>query len=165
MEEWSFRLGLRVDLSRFGLVVQAALLDRVSFDPFAFEQDGLAASEVDVGRGEIVEALVVSTMIVVFDEGRDLGFEVLLEEVVFEQDAVLQRLVPAFDLTLCFRMARSAVDLGDLVCLQPFTEIRGDVTRAVVGQQALPMFDPDLVAARGGQGRREWSTDRTIPSQ
>ena len=59
MEEWSVRLGLRFDLSRFGLVVQAALFDRVSFDPFALEQDGLAASEVDVGRGEIVEALVV----------------------------------------------------------------------------------------------------------
>ena len=60
MEDWSFRLGFWVDLSRFGLVVQASLFDRVSFDPFAFQQDGLAAPEVDVGRGEIVEALVVS---------------------------------------------------------------------------------------------------------
>jgi hypothetical protein len=49
---------LRVDLSRFGLVVQAALFDGFSFNPFAFEQDSLSASEVDVGRGEIVEALV-----------------------------------------------------------------------------------------------------------
>jgi hypothetical protein len=94
-------------------VVQAALFDCVSFDPFTFEQDGLAASEVDVGRGEIVEALVVSAMIVMLDEGRDLGFEVFLEEVVFEQDAVLQRLVPAFDLALGLRMAGSAVDLLD----------------------------------------------------
>ncbi len=49
----------RVDLSRFGVMVQAALSDAFSFDPFTFEQDGLAASEVDVGRGEIVEAFVV----------------------------------------------------------------------------------------------------------
>ena len=80
---------MRVDLSRFGLVVQAALLDGVSFDPFTFEQDGVAASEVDVGRGKIVEALVVSAMIVMLNEGRDLRFEVFLEEVVFQQDAVL----------------------------------------------------------------------------
>jgi hypothetical protein len=114
LEDWSFRLGLRVDLSCFGFVVQAAQSDCVSFDPFAFEQDGLAASEVNVGRGEIVEALVVSSMIVMLDEGRDLGFEVLLEEIVFQQDAVLQRLVPAFDLALGLRMAGSAVDLIDL---------------------------------------------------
>ena len=123
MEEWSFRLGLRVDLSRFGLVVQAALSDGFSFDPFTFEQDCLAAPEVDVGRGEIVEALVVSAMIVMLLEGCDLGFEVFLEEVVFEQDAVLQRLVPAFDLALRLRMSGSAVDLADLVFLQPFAEI------------------------------------------
>ena len=147
MEEWSFRLGLRVDLSRFGLVVQAALSDGLSFDPFAFEQDGLAAPEVDVGRGEIVEALVVSPVIVMLHEGRDLGFEVFFEEVVFQQDAVLQRLMPAFYLALRLRMTRSAVDLVNVESLQPFTEIGGDVTRAVVGQQARPVLHLDLVTA------------------
>ena len=76
MEEWSFRLGLRVDLSRFGVVVQAAQSDGLSFDPFAFDEDGFAAAEVDVGRGEIIEALVVSPMIVMLDEGGDLLFAV-----------------------------------------------------------------------------------------
>ena len=56
----------------------------------------MAAPEVDVGRGEIVEALVVSAMIVMLDESRDLRFEVFLEEVVLQQDAVLECLVPAF---------------------------------------------------------------------
>lgn len=65
LEERSFRLGLRVDLSGFGLVVQATLSDGISFDPFAFNQDGLAAPEVDVSRDEIVVALVVSAVIVV----------------------------------------------------------------------------------------------------
>ena len=112
---------MRVDLSRFGVVVQAAQSDGLSFDPFAFDEDGFAAAEVDVSRGEIVEALVVSAMIVMFDEGRDLGFEVFLKEVVFEQDAVLERLVPAFDLALRLRMARRAMDLIDLVFFQPLT--------------------------------------------
>jgi hypothetical protein len=117
------------DLSCFGLVVQASLSDCVSFDPFAFEQDGLATSEIDVGGSEIVEALMVSPMVVMLDDGGDLGFQVFLREVVFEQDAVLQRLVPAFDLALRLRMAGSAVDLVDLVFLQPFTEIGSEPPR------------------------------------
>ena len=114
---------MRVDLSRFGLVVQAALSDGFAFDPFPFQRDDIAAPEVDVGRSEIVEALVVSPMIVMLDESRDLGFEVLLEEVVFQQDAVLQRLVPALDLALGLGVAGSPVNLVDLVFVQPFAEI------------------------------------------
>ncbi len=50
-------------------------------------------------------------MVVVLDEGRDVGFEVFLEEVVFEEDAVSQRLTPVFDLTLCLQMVGSAETL------------------------------------------------------
>lgn len=64
---------MRVDLSCFRLGVQAALSDCVSFDPFTFELYDLAASEVDVGWGEIVEALVVSLMIVMLDEVNSPG--------------------------------------------------------------------------------------------
>ena len=45
-----------------------AILDCGSFDPFSFEKDGLSAAEVDVGRREIVQALVITAMIVVIDE-------------------------------------------------------------------------------------------------
>jgi hypothetical protein len=40
------------------LVLQATICDCLAFDPFAFEEDGLAAPEVDVSRSEIVEAFV-----------------------------------------------------------------------------------------------------------
>lgn len=43
---------------------------------------------------------MISAMVVVLDKGGDLSFEVLAEEVIFEQDAVLQCLLPAFDLDL-----------------------------------------------------------------
>ena len=56
-------------------VHQASVLDGLSFDPFSFQQNGLAVSEVDVSRGEIGDRLVVSQVIVVGDEGTDLGFE------------------------------------------------------------------------------------------
>jgi len=57
-------------------VLQAASSNGLSLDPFSIGQDGWAASEVNVGRGEIVDALVVAAMVVVIDKGRDLGFEV-----------------------------------------------------------------------------------------
>jgi hypothetical protein len=36
------------------LVLQATIGDCLSFGPFAFEEDGLSPSEVDIGRREIV---------------------------------------------------------------------------------------------------------------
>ena len=71
----------------------------------------MTASKVDVGRGEIAEALMVAAMIVVLDEGRDLAFEIAGQVVVFQQDAVLQGLMPAFDLALCLRMAGRTADV------------------------------------------------------
>ncbi|SIT17009.1 hypothetical protein SAMN05421772_1301, partial [Paracoccus saliphilus] len=43
---------------------------------------------------------MVSPVIVMFDEGLDLGFEIAREEIVFQQDAVFEGLVPALDLAL-----------------------------------------------------------------
>jgi hypothetical protein len=61
--------------------------------------DGLGPSEVDVSRSEIVEALVIASMVVVLDEGRDLTFEIAGQVAILKQDAVLERLMPALDLT------------------------------------------------------------------
>ena len=38
-------------LGGFPLVLQAALCDGLAFDPFSVQEDYLAASKVDVGRG------------------------------------------------------------------------------------------------------------------
>ena len=79
---------------------QASVLDGLSFDPFSFQQDGLAAPKVDVGRCEVGDGLVVSQVVVVGDEGGDLGLEIAGKIVVVQQDPVLERLVPALDLAL-----------------------------------------------------------------
>ena len=71
-------------------MLQATVGDGLSFDPFSFCQDGWTASEVDVGRGEIVDAFMVAVVVVIGDEGFDLGFEIAGQEVVFQQDAVLE---------------------------------------------------------------------------
>ena len=83
---------------------QAALSDGFAFDPFPFQHDDVAAPEVDIGWCEIADALMVAAMVVMIDEGRDLPLEIARQEVVFEQDAVLQRLMPALDLALCLGM-------------------------------------------------------------
>ena len=121
-------------------MLQAPLFDGLSLDPFSLQQDGLAASEVDVGGGEIVEALVIAAVVVVLDEGRDLGFEIARQEVVLQQDAVLQRLVPALDLALGLRMARCTADVIDVLILKPFGQFAGDVARPIVGEQPRPLM-------------------------
>ena len=55
---------------------QAAVSDCLSFDPFPFDQNGLASPEVDVGGRQVGDALVISQVIVAGDEGLDLGFEI-----------------------------------------------------------------------------------------
>lgn len=79
---------------------QAPGFDSLSFDPFSLLQDGLTAPEVDVGRGEVLQALVIAPMVVMLDEGVDLLPEIAGQIVVFQQDAVLQGLMPALDLAL-----------------------------------------------------------------
>ena len=88
---------------------QAALFDGFAFDPFPFQHDDVAAAEVDVGGCEVAETLMVAAMVVMIDELRDLLLEITRQEVVLEQDAVLERLMPSLDLALGLGMAgRSA---------------------------------------------------------
>ena len=49
---------------------------------------------------------MVALVVVVIDEGFDLRFEITGQEVVFEQDAVFQGLMPSFDLALGLGMIR-----------------------------------------------------------
>src|SRR5947207_11027924 len=110
-------------------VLQAAISNGLSLDPFSFGQDGWAASEVDVGRGKIVDALVIAAVVVVVDEGRDLGFEVAGQEVVFQQDAGFESLVPALDLALGHWMIAGAAQGPDIAVVDPL----GYGTRGVAG--------------------------------
>src|ERR1700729_3265914 len=94
------------------VVLQATVCDCLALDPFAFEEDGLSALEVDVSWGKIVEALVIAGMVVMRHEGRDLAFEVAGQVVVLKQDAVLERLMPALNLALGPRPEEGDRDRG-----------------------------------------------------
>jgi hypothetical protein len=86
------------------LMQQAAVLDGLAFDVGSGAQDGGAAAEVDVGGGEILQALVRAVVVVVLGEGCDLRLEVAGQVVVLEQDPVFQGLVSALDLALGLRV-------------------------------------------------------------
>jgi len=81
-------------------MVQAAAGNGLSFDPLPFEQDRLTTAEVDVGWGEVAQALMSAGMIVVLHKGTNLRLQSAGEIVVPQQDAVLERLMPALDLAL-----------------------------------------------------------------
>ena len=115
-------------------MLQAPVLDGPSFDLLAFQQDGLAPPEVDIGRCQIVRALVITPVIVVRDEGLDLGFELTGQVVVLEQDAVLQGLMPSLDLSLGLRMIGGASGVPHIPLVEPVGQVAGDVPRPVVGQ-------------------------------
>jgi len=111
---------------------QPTSLDGFAFDPFSFQQDGLTTSEVDVGRGKIVDALVIAPVVVVRDECIDLGFEVTGQIIVLEQDAVFERLMPALDFPLRHRMVRRTPSVPHILPIEPFSEVAGDIARPVV---------------------------------
>ena len=82
---------------------------------------------------------MVTQVIVVLDEARDLGFEITGQIIVLEQNPVLERLVPALDLALGLRMEGSTADMAYAPIREPFRQVAGEVARAVVAQQAGPM--------------------------
>lgn len=70
-------------------VKQAALSDDFGFDPFPFQRDDVTGPDVDVNRCEIADALVIASVIVMFDEGLDLLLESAGQEIFLQEDAVL----------------------------------------------------------------------------
>ncbi len=59
-------------LSRLGLMVQAAFLDGQFLDHFSLFDDGCVAPEVNVGRRDVGEALVVAMVVVMITRSRYL---------------------------------------------------------------------------------------------
>ncbi len=84
-------------------MLQAALPDCLFFDLLSFPQDGFVAPEVDIGWCDVVQALVVTLVVIVVDESPDLTLEISRQVIVFQQNPVLHGLMPTFDLALCLR--------------------------------------------------------------
>lgn len=113
---------------------QAAIGDSDAFDASSLLQDGFAPSVIHIGGREVVQALVEAVVIVVGDEGLDPRLQIARQVGMLEQDAVLQRLMPTFDLTLRLRMEGCAADMRHIALFQPAGEVARNVRGAVVGQ-------------------------------
>ena len=58
------------------LIMQTTFCEGVSFDPFSVGQYFMAAPKVDIGRCQVVQALLVTLMVVVIDEPLNLLFKI-----------------------------------------------------------------------------------------
>src|SRR5207244_12734389 len=97
----------------------ASLLDGFSFDLFPPFENGPAAPEVDVSRRQVVQALVVSTVVVVADELLDALFELSWQVVVVQQDPVFHRAMISLDLALRHRVIRPSAGISETVFIEP----------------------------------------------
>ena len=131
-------------LSRLALMVQAAFLDGQCLDHFSPFDDGCVAPEVNVGRRDVGEALVVAMVVVMIDEGADLHFQIARQVVVLQQDPVLECLMPALDLALRLRMVWRTPDVVHALVFKPVSQIAGDIRRPVIAEQ--PRFVDDIGA-------------------
>ena len=125
---------------------QAPLVDGFAFDPFSCLQDGLAASEIDIGRDEIVEAFVplgvASNACRPADSAGDCSDRQRRRSAPRGRPAgsgfrpecgFLRGLVPALDLTLDLGMVGRATRVLDALICKPGCQITSDVTWAIVG--------------------------------
>ena len=128
-------------------MVQAAVLDGLVFDAPPFSQDGFAATKVVVGRCQVADALVVAVVVVVFDEGGDDGLKFPFEEVVFEQDAFFEGLMPPLDFALSLWMHWRAANVFHAIALKIFRQIASDIGRAIVAEEARFVHNLGAAAA------------------
>lgn len=117
-------------------MLQAAMFDGLFLDCGALGMDLPIAAVVGVGGRHIAKAFVVALVIIVLDERLDLGFEIAGQVVVLQQDAVLQGLVPAFNLALRLGMEGCAANMAHGLRLDIGGQFARDIAGPIVGQQA-----------------------------
>ncbi len=76
---------------------QATASNGELLDVFPSFDDGGGPSEIDISGDEVAEALMIAVVTIVADKGTGLRFEITWQIVIFQQNAVLQCLVPALD--------------------------------------------------------------------
>ena len=128
-------------------MLQAAVFDCLSFDPFPFSENGFVAPEEDVCWCDVVQALVVTLVVLVIDKGADLAFEIAGQIIVFQQNTVLHGLMPALDFALGLWMERSTTDMVHILPFQPFGQVARYVTRPVITEPARFVSNNGLVTA------------------
>ena len=140
-------------------MLQAPIFDGHSFDALSFGVDGFIPAEVSICWRHIAETFMITLVVIMLNERLDLGFEIAGKEVILEQDAVLQGLVPALYFALGLRMIRRAAHMLHLFVFQPHGQIAGDVAGTVIRQQPWFVQNLGLIAARGRESQFQRVSD------
>ncbi len=114
--------------------LQAAFLDCLFLDPPSHLKDIRAPTVIDIGGCQVVDALAVLVVGVVIDECADLTFEVVRQEVVFQENPVRHCLMPALNLDLCLRVMGCVFNVVHTFIVEIFGQIGCDVRRAVIAE-------------------------------
>ena len=91
---------------------------------------------------------MIASTVVLLGEGIDLLPEFIWQLVVFQQDAVLGRLIPALDLALGLRVKRGTADVIHLLVFEPISQFARDIAQAIVAEQARLVQDRCLITPR-----------------
>ncbi len=109
------------------LVDQAAVLDGPGFDFLSPFDDSRVPAVIGIGGCYVFQALMVTAVVEVIDELVDLAFDIAWQVIVLQQDAVLEGLMPAFDLALGLRVIGCASNMVHFPVLKPLGQFTGDV--------------------------------------
>lgn len=96
---------------------------------------------------------MIALVVVVLNEGVDLVFQMPRQVIILQQDAVLQGLMPTLDLALGLGVVGRSSHMVHFPVFQPFSQISGDVRRAIITEQTRLVRDIDGVAAGRFQGQ------------
>src|SRR5690606_40988827 len=102
----------------------------------ALLEAGSGSAGLGGGWCHVDEAFVVTSVVIMLAEGFDMGLRVTGQEVIFEQDAILEGLMPALDLALGLGMHRSAAHMAHFPALDIFRQFTRDVARAIIRQRS-----------------------------
>ena len=75
---------------------------------------------------------MIAPVVVVLDKCGDLSFKVAGQVIVLQQNAVLERLVPALDLSLGLWVVGRAADIAHVLTAKPKSQFPGDIAGPIV---------------------------------
>ncbi len=81
----------------------------------------MAPACIGVCGCDVVQAIVVPLVIVMTNEGGDVRLKITRQKIIFEQDAVLQRLMPSLNLALFLGMIGRAACVRHALAFQVFS--------------------------------------------
>ena len=145
-------------------MLQAAFSDCLFLDLLSHFQDLCASPVIDVGGRQVVQALVVTMVVVMVDESADLPFQIAGQEVVLQENPVFHGLMPPFDLALGLGVVWRTTNVIHAFVLKIVCEIGCHIGRAPrhclsdqwrsngsIAKQPGLIRDLGLIAARGFQ--------------